>query len=105
RFSSDALLECFELERAVLAERSPDVPATTNFIGFFEPMDYWAWAPRQDVVSNDSYPDPSDPRAPVRAAMAGDLMRSLGGDRPWILMEQTPSRVNWRPVNVPKAPG
>jgi beta-galactosidase len=105
RFSSDALLECFETERAVLAERSPDVPVTTNFMGFFEPLDYWTWAAREDVVSNDSYPDPSDPQAHVRAAMSADLMRSLGGGRPWILMEQTTHRVNWRARNVPKAPG
>jgi len=105
RFSSDALLECYELERAVLAERSPEIPVTTNFMGFFEPLDYWKWAAREDVVSNDSYPDPHDPRAHVRAAMAGDLMRSLGGGRPWILMEQTPNRVNWRPRNAAKAPG
>lgn len=105
RFSSDALLECYELERAVLAEHSPGVPITTNFMGFFKPLDYWKWAEREDVVSNDSYPDPADPHAHVRAAMAGDLMRSLGRGHPWVLMEQTPSRVNWRPVNVAKAPG
>lgn len=105
RFSSDALLECYELERAVLAEHSPGVPVTTNFMGFFKPLDYWKWAEREDVVSHDSYPDPTDPDAPVRAAMAGDLMRSLGHGQPWVLMEQTPSRVNWRPVNVAKAPG
>jgi len=105
RFSSDALLECYELERAVLAENSPGIPITTNFMGFFKPLDYWKWAEREDVVSNDSYPDPADPDAHVRAAMAGDLMRSLGRGRPWLLMEQTASRVNWRPVNVAKAPG
>jgi beta-galactosidase len=105
RFSSDALLECFELERAVLARHSPSVPVTTNFMGFFRPLDYWTWAAREDVVSNDAYPDPADPRAHVRAAMAGDLMRSLGGGRPWILMEQTTHRVNWRRRNVAKAPG
>ena len=41
----------------------------------------------------------------MKAAMAGDLMRSLGGGRPWILMEQTTNRVNWREVNAPKPPG
>jgi len=41
----------------------------------------------------------------MRAAMADDLMRSLGRGRPWILMEQTTSRVNWREVNVAKEPG
>src|SRR5262249_58125105 len=32
RFSSDALLECYELERSILAEHSPGVPITTNFM-------------------------------------------------------------------------
>jgi beta-galactosidase len=37
--------------------------------------------------------------------MACDLMRSLGGGRPWLLMEQAPSQVNWRAQNVLKRPG
>lgn len=105
RFSSDTLLECHEGERAILTRITPDIPVTTNFMSFFKPLDYWKWAEREDIVSNDSYPDPSDPRSAMRAAMAGDLMRSLGGGRPWILMEQTTNRVNWRDVNVAKAPG
>jgi beta-galactosidase len=105
RFSSDELLVCYELERAILTERSPGVPVTTNFMRFFKPLDYWKWAEREDVVSDDVYQDPADPEAGMRAAMAGDLMRSLGRGRPWILMEQTTNRVNWRDVNVPKATG
>ena len=105
RFSSDALLECYDVEHEVLTRLSPDVPVTTNFMSFFKPLDYWKWAEREDVVSNDSYPDPSDPASPMKAAMAGDLMRSVGRGRPWILMEQTPNRVNWREINVAKPPG
>jgi beta-galactosidase len=78
---------------------------TTNFQGFFEPLDYWRWAAAEDLVSNDAYPDPHDESAHVRAAMTGDLMRSLGGGRPWVLMEQSPNRVNWRRRNAPKAAG
>ena len=33
------------------------------------------------------------------------LMRSLGEGKPWVLMEQTTVRVNWRGRNVPKRPG
>ena len=44
RFSSDALLECFELEAAILREVTPGVAVTTNFMGFFKPLDYWRWA-------------------------------------------------------------
>lgn len=104
RFSSDALLELYEMEKEILREATPDVPITTNFMGFFKPVDYWKWAKREDVVSDDSYPDPSDPEAHIGAAMSRDLMRSLGGGDPWVLMEQTTVRVNWRDRNVPKRP-
>lgn len=105
RFSSDALLECFGAERAILKRHTPDIPVTTNFMGFFKPCDYWTWAAREDVISHDSYPDPSDPEAPMEGAMSFDLMRSLGRGRPWLLMEQASSYVNWRARNVPKRPG
>jgi beta-galactosidase len=104
RFSSDALLELYEMEKEILREATPDIPITTNFMGFFKPVDYWKWAPREDLVSDDSYPDPSDPEAHIGAAMSRDLMRSLGGGAPWVLMEQTTVRVNWRKRNVPKRP-
>lgn len=105
RFSSDAHLECFEAERDLLRRHAPRVPITTNFMGFHRPLDYWRWAEREDLVSYDSYPDPSDPLAPLNAAMSHDLARSLAGGRPWVLMEQTSSRVNWRQRNVAKRPG
>ena len=53
----------------------------------------------------DSYPDPADADAHVLAALNYDLMRSLAGSRPWLLLEHATSAVNWRPVNVPKRPG
>src|SRR2546430_14537282 len=71
----------------------------------FKPLDYWKWAEHEDVVSNDVYQDPADPEEGMKSAMSADLMRSLGRGRPWALMEQTANRVNWRPVNVAKAPG
>jgi beta-galactosidase len=105
RFSSDALLELYEMEKEILRQVTPDIPITTNFMGFFKPVDYWKWAPREDLVSDDSYPDPSDPDAHIGAAMSRDLMRSLGDGAPWVLMEQTTVRVNWRERNVSKKPG
>ena len=105
RFCSDSFLELLRAERAVLAKVTPGVPVTTNFMGFFKPLDYWDFAAEEDVVSNDIYPDPADPEAPVRAAMTHDLVRSLAGGGPWYLMEQTASRVNWRRRNVAKKPG
>jgi beta-galactosidase len=104
RFSSDALLQCFELERSILKEITPETPVTTNFMGFWKPVDYWTWARREDVVSHDHYPDPADTEAHIGAAMSYDLMRSLGEGRPWLLMEQSASHVNWRDRNLPKQP-
>jgi len=105
RFSSHALLECYRAEVSILRELSPGVPITTNFMGFFKPVDYWSWAPEVDFVSDDTYPDPADPASPAYAAMVRDLMRSLRHGQPWVLMEQATSAVNWRRRNAAKGPG
>ena len=105
RFSSAELLACYTAEREVLAAHSPDRPVTTNFMGLFRPVDQFRWSAEIDVVSVDIYPDPADAEAHVASAMACDLTRSVGGGRPWLLMEQAPSAVNWRAVNAVKAPG
>lgn len=105
RFCSDALLDLMLAEKRVLQEVSPQLPVTTNFMSMFYSMDYWRWARELDVVTDDAYPDPADPHAHVDAARNYDLMRSLGRGRPWLLLEQAPSAVSWRPVNLPKPPG
>ncbi|GAA4249192.1 beta-galactosidase [Dactylosporangium darangshiense] len=105
RFVSDALLECFIAERDAVRARNPAVPVTTNFMDFYRHTDGWRWAAEEDVVSLDTYPDPNDPDAAMRAAMSKDVMRSLGGGRPWLLMEQSPGAASWRPVATPKRPG
>jgi beta-galactosidase len=105
RFTSDAFLECFEAERAVLAELTPDIPATTNFMSLFQPLDHWTWASREDVVTIDLYPDPAEPEAHVASALNYDLMRGLANGESWLLLEHATSAVNWREVNVPKRPG
>lgn len=106
RFSSDAMLELFKAERDVIRRYSPDdKPITTNFMRFFPHADYWEWARAEDVVSDDWYPDLADPSSHVVGAAGADLMRSLGGGRPWLLMEQAVSAINWRAVNPPKANG
>ena len=105
RFSSDALLALHRAEVEVLRRVSPGIPITTNFMGFFKNADYWQWAEHVDFVSDDSYPDPADADAYVALAASRDLMRSLGGGKPWLLMEQSTSAVNWRPQNAPKPAG
>jgi beta-galactosidase len=105
RFSSGELLACYRTERAAVAAHDPGTPVTTNFMGLFRPVDQFRWAAELDVISVDSYPDPADPESHLLSAMACDLTRSVGSGRPWVLMEQAPNAVNWRAVNVPKAPG
>ena len=108
RFSSDDLLECFEAEAAIIRSHSP-LPVTTNFMGFMmglnRPIDYWKWADRMDVVSNDHYLIAADARNFQELAMTSDYIRGLAGGAPWLLMEHSTSAVNWQPRNVAKKPG
>lgn len=104
RFMSDALLECYLNERDILKEITPDVPVMTNFMTSFKPLDYFKWAEHLDVVAWDSYPE-VEKGIPYEAAFNHDLMRSLKGGQPFLLMEQATSHVNWRAHNPVKRPG
>ncbi|HZG57653.1 beta-galactosidase [Paenibacillus sp.] len=103
RFQSDSLLECYKLEYDELKKATPDVPVTTNLMGFYPELDYFKWAKHMDVVSWDNYPAMDTPVS--FTAMAHDLMRGLKSGQPFMLMEQTPSQQNWQPYNALKRPG
>ncbi|KQP56010.1 beta-galactosidase [Agreia sp. Leaf283] len=105
RFSSDALLDLFVMERDIVRASGATQPITTNLMGAFPGADYWSWAEEMDVVSNDAYPDPNDPEAFRSMAFSSDVMRGLKPDRPWLLMEQATNAVQWRPTNARKQPG
>ncbi|NOU92001.1 beta-galactosidase [Paenibacillus sp. LMG 31456] len=104
RFMSDSLLDAYLGEHRILREITPELPIMTNFMGAFKPLDQFEWAEHMDVVTWDSYPEPTN-GIPVFAAMQHDLMRSLKGGQPFILMEQVTSQVNWRQHNPLKRPG
>ncbi|GAA2924179.1 beta-galactosidase [Streptomyces argenteolus] len=104
RFTSDALLECYVAERDIVARHTPHIPVTTNFMPMWAGQDGWAWAEREDVVSVDIYPDPTDPQGGQYNAMLADMTRSQAAG-PWMLMEQAAGGVNWREVNHPKPAG
>jgi beta-galactosidase len=104
RFSSDELLALFTSEASIVRAGTA-TPVTTNFMSFFKPVNYRDWAREVDFVSNDDYLLYTDPRPEQRTAMAADLMRSLAGGRPWLLMEHSTSAVNWQPRNLAKDPG
>ena len=105
RFTSDALLELFVMERDIIRAAGASQPITTNFMGAFPAADYWRWAPEIDVISDDTYPDPNDPDSWLESAFTRDLMRSLKPGVPWLVMEQATEAANSRPTNAPKAPG
>ncbi|GAA2650820.1 beta-galactosidase [Paractinoplanes durhamensis] len=105
RFSSDMLLELLRMEKQIIRGAGATQPITTNMMGAFPNADYWSWADELDFIADDSYPDPRDPLSFRQAAFARDLMRSLKPGTPWVLMEQAPNQVNWRPNNAVKAPG
>jgi beta-galactosidase len=103
RFSSDAMLALYKKEHEIIrAAVAKDIPITTNFMRLFPHADYWKWAEEIDVISDDWYPDPSDPDHQIESSLGADLMRSLKLGKPWLLMEQAPSAINWRQVNGPK---
>ena len=92
------------------------MPVTTNFMAMAHTrgMDYWAWAPEQDIVSNDHYVDGRLERPLVELSWSADVSRNLaarsaggaaGHGTPWLLMEHSTSAVNWQPINYAKAPG
>ena len=116
RFSSDEVLASYLRERDVLHGLTPQVPVTTNFMAMAHTrgMDYWAWAPEQDIVSNDHYVDGRLARPLVELSWSADLTRNLaarsrggtaGAGTPWLLMEHSTSAVNWQPVNYAKTAG
>ena len=105
RFVSDSLLECYLLERQAIKAVIPDAVVTTNFQsnGTYKPLDYFKWAPHLDVAALDCYPTNDMPMSFV--AMRHDLMRGLKNGDPYMLMEQSPSQLNWKPYNALKRPG
>ncbi|BAS27051.1 beta-galactosidase [Limnochorda pilosa] len=103
RFMTESFLQCYREQEEVLREQTPDVPVTTN-LTLAHGLDFHTWAPHLDVIAWDSYPGPG--ADPAEVAARHDLMRGLkGGRQPFVLMEQTPSQVNWMPHNPPLRPG
>lgn len=103
RFMSDSMLDCFRIEYDAIKKEMPDIPITTNLMGFYKNLDYQRWARYMDFVSWDSYPMPQN--TPAEVALNHDLMRGVGKQNSFVLMEQTPSVTNWHPYNQLKRPG
>lgn len=103
RFNSESMLECYKMEYESVKSVTPNLPVTTNLMGFYKNLDYKMWAKYMDVVAWDNYPANED--TPAQIAMSHDLMRGIKGGAPFLLMEQTPSVTNWLSYNALKRPG
>lgn len=105
RFGDEALRACYLAEKAVLTRLTPEVPVTTNLMPQHKPVDAFAWSAHMDTMALDFYQDPYAGDDHIRAGYVFDLMRSARSGQPWMLLEQAPGAVNWRPRNGPKPPG
>ncbi|MCR5716801.1 MAG: beta-galactosidase [Lachnospiraceae bacterium] len=110
RFTSANTIDFMKAEINAVREATPEAMVTTNFMWLFGGLDYHEMAKELDVISWDSYPrfgNDSESFAETMGdtAFEHSLMRSMKKDRPFMLMESTPSLVNWHDYNKLKRPG
>lgn len=107
RFSTWQCKTFMVAEKEAVQAVNPNLKCTANLMERFWDYDYFDLAEGMDVVSWDSYPmwhSGDDVARAAEFAMNHDMMRSLK-DQPFLLMESTPSQVNWKPINKLKRPG
>jgi beta-galactosidase len=109
RFNTAQVTEFCRHEIVPLKAANPALPVTTNFMEYFYDYDYWQLAEPLDFISWDSYPmwhrDKDDSTLACYTAMYHDMMRTLKGGKPFVLMESSPSVTNWQPTSKLKKPG
>ncbi len=115
RFVTDQTIDFFEAETKPLKAVTPDVPVTTNFMADtvdllpFYSLDYGKFAKHVDLISWDCYPAwhndaMSTADLASKVGFINDQYRSLK-QQPFLIMESTPSGVNWHDYNKTKRPG
>ncbi len=107
RFVTHQTMDFIKNEIEPIKEICPDKPVTVNMMFEFYDLDYHKLSEVIDFASWDSYPEwhnGDDALIAQKTAFWHDLYRSLK-NKPFLLMESTPSLVNWKPYNKPKRPG
>lgn len=107
RFVTYQTMDFIKNEAAPLKTVTPDVPVTANLMELKQELDYHKLKDVIDIVSWDNYPQwhsGDDIYTAQTIAFQHDLFRSLK-NKPFFLMESTPSLVNWMQYNKPKRPG
>lgn len=110
RFVTDQTADFIRAEAAPLKAANPAIPVTTNMMSLFTQLNYAKIAPHLDVISWDDYPAWHNDEEKLwetaqRDAFNHDWFRCMRGGQPFLLMESTPSHVNWQPVEKLKRPG
>lgn len=106
-FVSDMTIEFYNNEVNAVRKHS-DLPVTANFMDY-EYIDYYKMSKYTDMVTWDNYPQWHNSsetmcETAVKTAFMHDMFRSMK-QQPFLMIESTPSLVNWHPVNKLKAPG
>jgi len=102
RIVSESHISFFENEIAPLREITPNIPITTNFMKMYDGINYQDFAKKLDLVSWDNYPawdKGNNINEALDTAFVHDAFRTMGGGKPFFMMESTPSLVNWHDVN------
>lgn len=106
RFMNASILDLFRGEIRALRKAGAQQPLFTNMVFGLTALDLYEWGQLADYTAVDIYPDPSlKDRAWNSVAFAYDILRSSKGGKPFLLLEQATTQVNWRPINQLKAPG
>lgn len=109
RFTTDQFVKWIGVETKPLRRITPDIPVTTNLMGVYPGINYFALSKAVDFVSWDSYPQWESTQNDVATAQffafEHDLTRGLKGGKPFLLMESCPSATNWRPYARLHRPG
>jgi beta-galactosidase len=128
RFTTHMTVDFMKEEVDALKRAGSTLPVTTNMMMAIEEaendpgLDYWKFKDSQDYASWDSYPAwhlpghkvfipgevsdeaVDDYRRASEVAFQHDIFRNLH-KKPFLLMESTPSKVNWQGISKNKKPG
>eukprot|EP00825_Cyclidium_porcatum_P001990 TRINITY_DN10919_c0_g1_i1.p1 TRINITY_DN10919_c0_g1~~TRINITY_DN10919_c0_g1_i1.p1 ORF type:complete len:421 (-),score=42.19 TRINITY_DN10919_c0_g1_i1:12-1274(-) len=109
RFVTDQTIDFYKNEIVPIRKLTPDVPITTNFMGTYAGLDYFKFAKEVDITSWDCYPTwhanfESTSELAASTGFVHDIYRTFKGGRPFLVMENTPSLVNWHDTNKLKRP-
>lgn len=101
RFKSDLLVDFYREEVKTVKKYNPDLPVTTNIMNTFE-IDYYKLCKHVDIVSWDNYPNwyskNDNCEIAVETAFYHSLYNAMKPDKPFMMMESSPSATNWQPA-------